>query len=480
MALIISSCDDYLDKLPENKYDTEEIDYTKTENMYQTVSGVYAKIRAERGFGSWSGFGLIAIRSDDTEKGSNPTDQIEYQYCKDFEYFKIKEFWALNGTWENLYYSVQLCNSSLEALDNYKEHIKNDADMTLNTQYQAEVRFIRSYLLFYIARLWGDVPLLINKEDVIEGIGKTPYPEVMAFIATELDFCVANLPALRPNEMPYQGQVTRYTAQALKAKTEADLNNWEAVLAATNDVINSGRFSLYPDFYQYFKKPGRLADETLFELQLSDFNSATAEAVNSDNWFVFQGPRSTIRGKKPISSGWGFMIPSESIIQLFKDRGETVRYETTFLFTNSITQDGDTIEAGQAGDPTVYNGKAYLPSEQLTDGRTDYGMGNNIRMLRYADVLLLNAEARVRLGQNGDAPLNEVRERAQMPPLINVTLEQVLEERQVEFACEWGERYFDLLRTDRATAVLPNFVKGESEYYPIPQSQVDMNPLLKE
>ena len=137
--------------------------------------------------------------------------------------------------------------------------------------------------------------------------------------------------------------------------------------------------------------------------------------------------------------------------------------------TDATTRDGDYIPAAQPGEPTAYNGKAYTPANQMTPGRTGYGDNNNIRVFRYADVLLMNAEAKVRKGQNGDAPLNLVRERAGLAPIKNATLDQILEERQVELALEWGERFFDLVRTDKATQELPGFVKGESEYYPIPQ-----------
>ena len=91
----------------------------------------------------------------------------------------------------------------------------------------------------------------------------------------------------------------------------------------------------------------------------------------------------------------------------------------------------------------------------------------------------MNAEAKVRKGQNGDAPLNLVRKRAGMAPISGATLDQILEERQVELAVEWGERFYDLVRTDRAAQELPGFVKGKSEYYPIPQDQIDLNPNLE-
>ena len=174
-----------------------------------------------------------------------------------------------------------------------------------------------------------------------------------------------------------------------------------------------------------------------------------------------------------------FLLTTEKIRNLFSKRGEAVRAETTFLMTDATTRDGDYIPVAQPGEPTAYNGKAYTPANQMTPGRTGYGDNNNIRVFRYADVLLMNAEAKVRKGQNGDAPLNLVRERAGLAPIANATLDQILEERQVELALEWGERFFDLVRTDRATQELPGFVKGESEYYPIPQDQIDLNPNLE-
>ncbi|MDE5656074.1 MAG: RagB/SusD family nutrient uptake outer membrane protein, partial [Muribaculaceae bacterium] len=127
----------------------------------------------------------------------------------------------------------------------------------------------------------------------------------------------------------------------------------------------------------------------------------------------------------------------------------------------------------------IWNGKWYLPLEQFTEGRTTYGSNNNVRILRYADVLLMNAEAKVRLGENGDTPFNLVRQRANMPELTNVTVDQILDERRMELCCEWGERYTDLVRTGKAASVLgPNGWTVDKTYFPIPQTQLDLAPDL--
>lgn len=100
--------------------------------------------------------------------------------------------------------------------------------------------------------------------------------------------------------------------------------------------------------------------------------------------------------------------------------------------------------------------------------------------MRYAEALLMNAEAKIRKGQSGDAQVNLVRNRVKLASISNVTLQQLLDERHAELICEWwGERFNDLLRTDQAATVLPGFIKGRSEYIPIPQAQEDVNPKLK-
>jgi hypothetical protein len=472
LVMTFSSCSDFLDKLPENRVEAELVDYTKTSDMYMPVSGTYAVARNK--FSAWMAFGLIAVRGDDVDKGSSPTDQIEFKYCKEFQYDRITGYWALNAAWEGLYNVISTSNAALESLDKYAAHITNEADRKKYAEYTAEVRFIRAFSYFRIVNLWGNAPLLLNNQEL--NLVKSSREEIYNFIYSELEYCVANLPALRPNEQTNKlGAVTRYTAQALLAKAYLYNENWDGVLAATNDIISSNKFSLYNDFYQLFKIPGKLSNESLFELQYTDFGNGSGDIVSSDAWFAFQGPRG---GKSPIE-GWGFMTPTDNVRAFFAARGETVRSDASFLVAGKITLSGDTIKPGLAGEPTCYNGKAYTPSNQLTPGRTSYGANNNIRILRYADVLLMNAEAKIRKGQNGDAEINQVRERAKLAPLTGATLDQLLDERRAEFAMEWGERFFDLVRTDKAAGTLPGFVKGVSEYYPIPQNQIDLNPNLK-
>lgn len=298
---------------------------------------------------------------------------------------------------------------------------------------------------------------------------------VYKYVLEDLQYTMDHTPRLRPNEMAHYGAVTAFSAEMLAAKIHLNQGNYGEVETLTDDIIGSKKFKLYDDYYNLFKIPGKVCDESLFECQCTDFGLGSGDMVDADNWFVFQGP-----ANDGNISGWGFI----GIYKDFRDwaaaRGETIRATTSFLLAGTTTPSGDVIRELQNSTQTdCWNGKAYTPTDQLTPGRTKYGANNNVRIFRYADVLLMNAEAKVRLGKDGDAPLKLVRDRAKMSEIDNATVDQILDERRMELVCEWGERYNDLIRTGKAASVLGS--KGWTEdktYYPLPFDQVSNIPSL--
>lgn len=98
------------------------------------------------------------------------------------------------------------------------------------------------------------MPLLLDNQEL--NVFKNTKEDVKKYIYDELDYCIANLPAIRPNESEHPGAVTKYTAEMLKAKQKMYDNEWDEVLALTEDIVNSGKFELYNDFYELFKIPG--------------------------------------------------------------------------------------------------------------------------------------------------------------------------------------------------------------------------------
>ncbi|MFA6831826.1 MAG: RagB/SusD family nutrient uptake outer membrane protein, partial [Bacteroidaceae bacterium] len=220
--------------------------------------------------------------------------------------------------------------------------------------------------------------------------------------------------------------------------------------------------------------------------------------------WAFYGPQGWTPKIAGSGSGWGFWEPSEKYIKFMLDRGEKTRLETTVLFTNrgmadletdpnyatlpdwisNTTPSGDVIN--DYARALFASGKHYLPSDQLIEGRTEYGSNKNFIMIRYAEVLLSYAEAVVNGGaiQNGMTAVqavNIVRTRAGLSNLSSVTLDDVLDEKYAELACEQGQRFWDLLRYDKYSELSYDgrTFTEDKKFLPYPLKQIDSLPVLE-
>jgi hypothetical protein len=484
LTLLGGCSKDFLDRPMENTAPAETVDYTDLSLMYQPVSGVYRTAsKGAPGFIHWIDVAMRAVRGDDLDKGSTESDQSGLDEIKNFRNnASVQAFWGLNNCWTDYYGVAFFANEALLELDKFAEHIP-DGDQTnraLNNRYKAEVRFIRAFAHLIVSRVFGDVPILVDNA-VINEVEKSTVEQVRQFIIDEMEESADALEDAIPRNAQHVGSVTKYSALLLKAKAASDIAKndngspyWDIVLDATEQIIASGKLQLYDDFYELFKMPGKMSTESLYEMQYSDFGNSSGTDVRPAEFFAFQGPSGNQQGS-PIA-GWGFMKPSQKIIRL----KTTVLYAGANPSTFVETPSGDKVY-GNTNGQIHFNGKAYLPANQMTPGRTAYGSDNNVRVFRYSDALLLNAEAKIRKGQNGDEPLNLVRERVNLDPINGATLQDVLDERRAEFACEWwGERYNDLLRTGTAETVLADYgFIPAAQYLPVPQIQKDLNPNLQ-
>lgn len=494
-ALLTTGCSDYLDKMPEGEMPNTSVDFTNTADAYKAVVGIYARL-AENAR-EWGSLAMIGVRGDDVEKGgSSPADQGDLNFFREFDYTAAKTFWVNKNYWIGYYDVVMKANLALTSLDQYQKYAQSESDRSKIESYKYEVRFLRAYAYFQLGRFYGAIPVFTDNSSS-DGYFKKPYNEVMRFIIAESEACAEGLPAVRPAEMAHKGAASRYSALALKAKAAAEILDYAKVIEATTPIIEEGKMDLMGDFYHLFKQGGQFSSENLFEIQYTYLGQEVGDAIMPNEFFVFQGPGvgSYFRSAKKFGSnsdqqlggGWGFLPVTEKLNDLMLARGEKVRYETTVLkTTGNTTDDGkeygitlsnDTLYAGNPGSPTRYNGKAYSPSTELV--RNVYGGDKNIIVFRYADILLLDAEAKVKTGKNGDESFNKVRRRAGMEEMSGVTFDQIMEERFVELACENGERYFDMVRTGLAeTAWTDRGYTSAKRFYPIHQELIDQNPNL--
>jgi starch-binding outer membrane protein, SusD/RagB family len=492
IAFAVASCTEKLDEPQENTVTTEGTDYTETSNMVLPLLGAYGSF-ASRG---WEDFLLISVRGDDVNAGGLG-DQQPYSDTDMFIY--NKDYWMYNSLWQNLYIDVLTTHSAMQEIEKYKEFASNPA---LADQYIAEAKVLRAYMLFTLSRVWGDL-FITTSSDPSELLVATvsTKDEVMQHISDQMDEAIPLLPNLRPNERTdIVGGVTRHTALAIKALANLELENYQGVADATSQIISANKFTLEPDFYELFKIQGKLNNENLLEMQYSDFGQGSGTQIS--HLYAPFGPENWTPAVTGAGSGWGFYEPSLKYIKFMLDRGEQVRLETSVLFTNrgiaaikadpnystlpawisNTTRDGDRIN--DYARAMFASGKHYLPSNQLTPGRTDYGTNKNFTCIRYAEILLMHAEALTRGATSSaltaDQAVNLVRNRAGLSSLTGVTADQVMDEKFAETAMEWGTRYYDMLRLEQFDELTYDgrTFSPSKKFLPYPQAQVDILPAL--
>jgi hypothetical protein len=254
---------------------------------------------------------------------------------------------------------------------------------------------------------------------------------------------------------------------------------WDKVYALTNEVINSGLYSLLPDYGTIWRQAGDNNVESIFEIQTGKFNNAN---LKIDNYTTSQGPR--VGGKGGWDDlGWGFNDPSVSLVNSYeptdkRKNGTIIFIDNSGIHKGTVLWDGFRIPSSDSVQNLYYNYKAYTSRTKEQYANTaDKDRPKNVKILRYAEVLLMNAEAAIHTGQgDATAKVNEVRKRAGLLPKGSVTIDDVWQERHVELAME-HDRFWDLVRQGRAAQVLQasgqtNFVAGKHELLPIPNSQI--------
>lgn len=477
-TIISFSCsDDFLDVAVQGGVTTE----TDPNLAAKLVTGVYnSMLQGDSwGRGDVHGFAFLSvtsIMSDDAEKGSTPSDQaVPVGDIDNFTLSSTNVF--AESLWKGHYYSIGTANKALRALDNAA------IDAELKNRFIGEVRFLRAYFYFNMVRMFGGVPLVLRVPLDASDANADPafttratVDQVYTAIIADLEFAAANLPLRSASEI---GHATKGSAQGLLAKVHMYRNNWQQVFDLTNEVINSGQYGLLPDYGSIWRQAGDNSVESVFEVQTGEFNNANFKI---DNYTVSQGVR--VGGSGGWNDlGWGFNNPSPSLVSAYEP-GDLRRNQTIIFIDNSGTHagtvlwDGFRVPSKDSVQNLYYNYKAYTSAtEEEYANPLDKDRPKNIKVLRYADVLLMNAEAGVRLGQGDPAgKINLLRARANLMPKGAVTLDDVWKERRVELAME-HDRFWDIVRQGRAAEVMQaagktNFIKGVHELLPIPNSQI--------
>jgi hypothetical protein len=347
-------------------------------------------------------------------------------------------------------------------------------DANLKARYLLEAKFLRAYSYFRLVRAFGDVPLRLHvPADASQyNIPRTPKAQVWAAIEQDLTDAAAGLPTSYTGADI--GRATKGAALGLHAKVSMYLAKWSDVKSYTEQVMALG-YSLFSNYEQMFRVANENCSESIFEIQcaLIPGNSAASNSQYSQ----VQGVRGVTGG------GWGFNVPTTDLVSEF-EAGDP-RLNATIIFRGTTTAEGDAIPTTVPN--PMYNYKSYVPFSMYVSGFNE-GCQQNVRVLRYADILLMNAEANNELGNTSPAlaSLELVRARARagnnsILPAVTTTNQAALRtaiwhERRVELAMEF-DRYFDVIRQGRAATVFgpKGWKANKNEVWPIPQSEIDLS-----
>ena len=474
---LLTGCTDFLSIRPEATVPSTGMDYTKPENIFLPISAAYANMRTGSTH-SFSYVGAFEITSDNADKGSSPEDNPTMKQLDEFTFDPSNTL--INELWGGYFNVVSGANNALYQMPLFESALLNEGDKAYTRQCAGEAKTIRAYAYFNLVRLFGRVPVL-NKtltSDELAAKKQESTDSIYRFIEKDLLEAIKVLPESYTSN--WAGRISKYSAMAIKAKVHMYRNEWDSVASLTDRIMASGNFDLLPNFRKEFSLDGKNSVESLFEIQSSTLGKSNGDQTYLEYAFV-QGPRGNSPGNM---QGWGFCTPSTNLINFFTARHDSVRALTTFLLRGTKTPEGDSIKAGCTN--PVYNGKVYTPSVSNKWSFNGYGFDQNVHIIRYSDVLLMFAEAKVKGATVGNksgftalSAVNKVRDRVKLPLLNAVVLQDVWDERRAELALE-EDRFFDLVRSGQAATVLAGngFKAPKNNVFPIPSAQIQLNTNL--
>ena len=483
-VLLFPACsDDFLDRPPEDTYNVDD--------FYQTDAEVRA---AANHLYSRPWFAFVSNVSWGIGELSSGNARTWDARNSEFGTFAITgEHGTLTQAWESLYAVIAQANSVINTLPenvgpNVSEDVVNNA--------LGEARMIRATAYFYLVRIFGPVPLIAdNTEYVLEPVvPRNRVEDIYEFIMRDLQFAVDNL-YNRTTSPEYEvGRVSSNSAKAMLAKVYLYQENWSKAYELANEVINSGAFSLEDEYNDLFLLENENNEESVFALQWSDSGVyAEGNALQS-----FYGP-SGITG---FSDGWAALGPSISLQEAYEEGDE--RFYGTIMEPGAYYPN---INGGYTVPDNVNFQGTGVGIKKYVVGNVGGGMQsypNNTYIMRYAEVLLIKAEAAIMGGgpvDEGLQALNKVRVRAELEPLDSYTWADVFQERRVELALE-GEFWYDVVRqgpefaipflaaqekgtfddsTTPATITSETFTPTvEDLLFPYPSNETQNNPALLE
>lgn len=516
------SCDGFLKESPRDALPEEEGYRNITELYLNAVASLYNYIGGNsdsQGL-QGTGRGIYDLNTFTTDEAIMPTRGGDW-YDGGFWQGLFLHKWGINNdaiqaTWEYLYKVVMLSNKSLEQIESYA---LTHADAELPA-YRAEVRALRAMYYYYLTDLFGSIPLVLSSKVASKDIVLSEREDIFNFIFKELQEATPLLPAQFSNRSGnYYGRLTRPVAYFLLAKLALNAeiymdNNWvddthpdgETIFFDVDgntfnawqtvefycDQITALGYRLESDYAANFAVYNEGSVENIFTIPMNKtlytnqmqylfrsrhYNHAKALGLSGEN-----GSSATIEALQTFGYETNEQDPRFDYCYyagtVYDLKGNVVKLDDG----TALVYEPWKVKLDLSDEPYEKTAGARMKKYEIDDKAMKDGklMENDIVLFRYADVLLMKSEAKVRDGRNGDEELNQVRTRVGAPERT-ATLDNLLAERQLELAWE-GWRRQDLIRFGQFTRSyngrpqLPNEESGYTIVFPIPEKIRQMNP----
>ena len=462
---VMASCSDDFVDVKSNNENSE--DYFNSEEDYQdALIGAYDLLQA-----TYLNVMLGEIASDNTlSGGENANDVPGIQEVDDMIHTPINA--QLRDIWSWMYAGVNRANYIMEFQDK--------TDFAGKAGVLAQARFLRAYYYFELVKWFGDVPFAVDTRIQFGdqfSIPRTPKADIYAQMELDLIYAADNLPYIQSQT----GRVTKGAAQALLGKVYLFQNKFPEAAVVLEDLIDNGPYDLLSDYSTMFENDNENNIESVFEVQYTDEEGAGFGCLQCSEGNVAVGFNGIRNYNGPLfESGFSFNVPTQEVVDEF-EIGD-MRLETAILDIDAwAAETGASFGTGY--EHTGYFNRKYISRKgDANTGDANLTNPNNYRAIRFADVLLMAAEALNR-GTISDSRaqmyLNRVRERAFGNADNNVAAtgatltDAIYHERRVELVGE-GHHFFDLVRTGRAASEIDGFQAGKHELFPIPLIEIQL------
>lgn len=487
--LISSGCKkSFLDQEIPGKLSEEEF-YKTDADANLAIIAVYDIMQSDYWNGGWNSMLMLKIMPSDESNagGANDGDQPGYQDLD--KYRATPQNDKVSKTWQKCYMAVYRANKIIN---------KVQPESDIRKRVIAEAKFLRAYNYFDLVTLWGDVPLVTGDIDPAQysTTGRKAKAEIYKLIEADLKQAIDALPLKSAYGAADKFRASKGAAQALLGKAYLYQQNWTEAVKYLNDVINSKEYDLESSTAFAFSKKGEFGKESLFEISYSNVaaydygNFPWSKTPESNIHIQLWGPRAdapyVMAPGDSLLGGWGMNLAKRKLYNAFVAAGDVTRRKNTIMSIEELKAAGGNFPSTGIYDFDGCFQRKYGSYASQSGGTVpELNYGTNWRFMRYADILLMAAEADYRAGDEPGSrrELKKVRDRSGLPEVTaggTALFQAIVTERQLELAFE-GFRFLDLVRWGLAEQELGplGFTKNKHELLPIPANDVTTGKLTQ-